>query len=1199
MYGRPQPDPPSQPEWRIPTRRPGAQQSEAAGPTPPPRPPATGAYSPATYGPISTSTTHAATSPLLAGPGADPRTWGVRYKQQNNQQIHPIYAPPPLPPPPPPAHHGVSSPPPTLGVDAFSVAQPGLVSPITPPPYSEYGAPNLSSPYAVSPVPTLPPPPPKKPPGYQPNPPPPPANSERPPLLAQGVGPAATQGSYGFADNASGSSSLGNAGAASTSASALGPGTPSDWEHLGPTPGDFDDRPWFPTRDHSAQSQHESPNQVNAQPPQFVSTPPGYSTGFATTFISGPASTPIPAGVDSAQLPLREGSHAIRPQRTDSISPVSPASAPGVSQAEFPTRMDSVGSRVSSYEGRSDSAHGVVDTWIQPQSPPIESTQGGHLSQSDQRASLVLGPGRHNSLTASQDPGPIPSHDKAMGPSEVARPSTVTPREPDPYEDLDPWFRSSLARYVTMLRKEAVADSDEERFKIFTAFAAKETKLREILYSIEHDPPATQPMSDLPHLASRHSSVASKAGTPAVESGLIPVETEEASSPTIPRTEDTPDLDDNASEYSAGGRPILGKQARRVSQWTPNLAVLSSDGETISQKTKNPSRKSTIDESGPKQNMEPLATNPPRPIYTPFQYKEGPQRGSDNLTFDRPAYQAYSELRQASAVSGRVMSGVPSSVLQSLPGALSTSPLQDEHSETFLGLIRDRSSAYRPLDSKPIHSAPLLSGPAQQRRRSDDPLEDLRAMVLTPLDKQSESSWHVTARKELEKYPDGFESIQEQIDQWESSMKQRRIKVDQDRTIRQEESEAHIDDLFNEKAIGYADINTLEEDFRQSEARVQLDEEREEVENFVQNVFNPLDQRLKNEIAALRKSYESALGQLDRDQKRQSPRAKQCSPSVTMKLINEIHRKLETRFQKRLEIALDCERRRKKAERRPLVFIGDMAGLRKLDGEFDQMEKRNILEAAKDRDDRVNRLMDSFDDAILHGLGLNQSLLDELASKTARLNTSDVRASSLSKSEIERVLKSAMTFADSLRQDSEAILRNSAVAEDALNDADYNVSVAEAQYANSDPDVFERLELEKKKEDGILQDDLQKKLQSIQSGSQELEANIHRLLEDPERAPQATSRASSPTPAPHPAQSPVESSTPPIPGTSTRKVTPSKLPIDALPLELRPAVTLPGRSSTSTPSSTGRASIDPEVEHKERLRRALEDAKRRNAARDG
>jgi hypothetical protein len=464
-------------------------------------------------------------------------------------------------------------------------------------------------------------------------------------------------------------------------------------------------------------------------------------------------------------------------------------------------------------------------------------------------------------------------------------------------------------------------------------------------------------------------------------------------------------------------------------------------------------------------------------------------------------------------------------------------------------------------------------------------------MVWTPLDKQSESSWHITTRKELDSLSDDFAYIEKTVNNWEKSAQERRLKIEHERNARQEESGAQIDDLFNGKEIGYADINTLEEEFRQSEARIQLDEERAEVDDFIEKVFNPLDARLKNEIAVLRKSYDSALSQLDRDQKGKSSPVEQCSPSVTMKLVNDVHNKLEIRFQKRLDIALDCERRRKKAERRPLVFMGDMAGLRKLDGDFDRMEKRNILEAAKDRDDRANRLMDSFDDAILHGLGMNQSLLDELAAKAARLDLTILRASNLPDSEVEQILKSAATFATSLCKDSEAILRSSSVAEVVLNNADYNVSVAEARYANSEPDIFHRLEMEKKKEDAILQVDLQTKLQSIQKAPREIEATVRRLLEDLKKNPKPATPAPAPASAPFPTSSP----SPPVPSEPKIISARSSLDLSMLPLELRPATIVP--SQTPTPPPANRPAVDPEAEHKERLRKALEDAKKRNAAR--
>ena len=922
-----------------------------------------------------------------------------------------------------------------------------------------------------------------------------------------------------------------------------------------------------------------------SQPQERVFIPPEHTTGMPNQPLASTIE-PLPR-MDTDQQFSSIPSHPDHVRRNDSISPISPATTVGTHPGQSFThlaRMDSVSSG-GSFGEHAESIDNVIDAWVQPLSTapklsqPVQPTQPGRedpnfrpasTSQSNQGTPAGIVSPIESNQSAVQDPGVLAN--PAVPTPLSSQGVTPAPKYPDPYEDLDPWSKSSLARYVAMLRKEAVADSDEERFKIFTAFMAKETKLREILYNIELDTRDTQAAPRPPVLSPKRSPSNSEKRSSTVESGLIPVESEELMSPTS-TTEDGNDIDDTASEYSAGGRPIQAKLARRGSQWRPKLSALPSGEDSANSLSNAPSRKFSVDESAEKQVLEPLMTDPPRPIYTPFQYMEGPQRGSDNLTFARPAYQAYSDLRQASAGSGRIMSNAPTATPASRSATLSTSPATDEHDETFIGLIRHKSTAYQAINRPSTTPVPPLPESLRQGRPTNL-VEELRSMVWMPLDKQSESSWHIRTREDLEKFPDNFSYIQETLDKWESSARVRRHRLDEERMGRQEESEGQIDNLFNGKEIGYADINTLEEDFRQTEARIQLDEERKEVEEFIAKVFNPLDEQLKNEISALGKSYDSALNELDRDQKGKCSPTERCSPSVTMKMVNEIHSKLELRFQKRLELALDCERRRKKTERRPLVFMGDMASLRKLDGDFDRMEKRNILEAAKDRDDRANRLMDSFDDAILHGLGMNQSLLDELASKAARLDRASLRASGLPDSEVERILKSAATFAASLRTDSEAILRSSGVADMALNEADYNVSVAEARYANSEPAILQRLEVEKKKEDDILQNDLDSKLQSIQKGPREIEDTIQRLLEDLGKTPPPVATV--------------------LASTVANDSSPVSQSADVPPVIVRPPTTVPSPSPSPVAVSP---SQDPEVEHKERLRKALEDAKKRNAAR--
>ena len=58
----------------------------------------------------------------------------------------------------------------------------------------------------------------------------------------------------------------------------------------------------------------------------------------------------------------------------------------------------------------------------------------------------------------------------------------------DPYENLEAWAKASLNRYITMLHEEALAETEEQKYSIFTNFTRKETRLRAVLYDMD-DPP--------------------------------------------------------------------------------------------------------------------------------------------------------------------------------------------------------------------------------------------------------------------------------------------------------------------------------------------------------------------------------------------------------------------------------------------------------------------------------------------------------------------------------------------------------------------------------------------------------------------------------------------------------------------------------------------------------------------------------------
>ncbi|MCJ1396395.1 hypothetical protein MMC18_009285 [Xylographa bjoerkii] len=96
----------------------------------------------------------------------------------------------------------------------------------------------------------------------------------------------------------------------------------------------------------------------------------------------------------------------------------------------------------------------------------------------------------------------------------------------DPYANLDAWAKASLNRYVKMLHEERQADTDEERYSIFTNFTQRETQLRAVLYdmddeqeSVEQPPAKLVPLKGSTSVLTLRPSIRSKA-LPALPAGV-------------------------------------------------------------------------------------------------------------------------------------------------------------------------------------------------------------------------------------------------------------------------------------------------------------------------------------------------------------------------------------------------------------------------------------------------------------------------------------------------------------------------------------------------------------------------------------------------------------------------------------------------------------------------------------------------------
>ena len=129
---------------------------------------------------------------------------------------------------------------------------------------------------------------------------------------------------------------------------------------------------------------------------------------------------------------------------------------------------------------------GTIDGVIQAWNKPLEGQSSWHADKpiSSRESSRQSSVSAFSTTRLQGDSAEIIKH----SPKQRHNSNTYLPPNNvnlDPYADLEPECRASLSRYVTMLRKESGASSEASKFNIFNAFMAKELRLRSVLYGLD------------------------------------------------------------------------------------------------------------------------------------------------------------------------------------------------------------------------------------------------------------------------------------------------------------------------------------------------------------------------------------------------------------------------------------------------------------------------------------------------------------------------------------------------------------------------------------------------------------------------------------------------------------------------------------------------------------------------------------------
>jgi len=716
-----------------------------------------------------------------------------------------------------------------------------------------------------------------------------------------------------------------------------------------------------------------------------------------------------------------------------------------------------------------------------------------------------------------------------VGPSQSFEILRKTDKANDPFADLDPWGQASLNRFAAMLREEARAESNKDKLNVFNVFTSRESRLRVVLYGTEDEliiPQKQVELQDeypkklgieekpedrslpeernivkqavqrantmslqrslkaLPALPSNRDSVIGMPGD-----ALAPLIIQRSSKSVVDRESPTVESPLDEAQYSPGGRPIVARLSRESKQGELDVSqgiVASAEAFAGAYAKHSPSS-----DTPAALGFEDVDVK--KPAYTPLKYSEPRSEVRNYLANRKSVIRPYATLTQGSLENGsnfgkRLVIDTTPSTNTSITAPTSQynadpPPKGDDASDVTIkpkNLVTDSQHDLRRFMKADFDPLLAILPKSEILVYESARLNDLR---------------HV-----MEAVPDDFSFIHQSVVAWDATAKKQREENDRERHTRQMESEERIDSLFDDHEIGYGDFSELESEYKRSEAVKKADEDRSEYQMFVSDVFNLVWTRLHYELDQLIPHYEqysklmnSTLAGKDMF----SGSSDSLSLAPTMSSFLGLHQKLEIRHQKAFEAVLERDRRLKKTEISPWYTLSNITKVKQLEKQFEDAEKKAVIEYCQQRDIRVNQLMDVLDQNTLRGVGANQDYMEAIMKAVRRIASGRAFASvagldetTAGMEEVER----AKTIVALLATSSEQIVQTFHVADMLLNSADYEVSVATAKVAKVDMTILATLKEEKAKEDQKLMRELEHRLALIREDTRRTNDEIVKLM---------------------------------------------------------------------------------------------------------
>ncbi|KAI9808268.1 MAG: hypothetical protein M1825_004725 [Sarcosagium campestre] len=588
----------------------------------------------------------------------------------------------------------------------------------------------------------------------------------------------------------------------------------------------------------------------------------------------------------------------------------------------------------------------------------------------------------------------------------------------------------------------------------------------------------------------------------------------------------------------------------------------------------------------PPTNLPPPSLSGSQQQYQPYSKAKDEVKGPPTrvpLTPRRPSLNA--------TLSGRTNSSGPAAATGNFADATKRS-----EPNGFEGVRRDVDME-GPSTSRPSNPASVASFSSLSVENAKALTKALQAVLPSGRGPKSDKRQYVaTIRRELAALPEDFQFISDLYGAWEKEADSKRKEHEAARRQRQEKQDEKEDDnqrLFADNQIGYGDLKDLERGFKMSELEIDAREETEEFQLYTNKVFTPTYARLQSQIAKLMEHYlycvDLMKGAVAGREALESTNDRPDLAQV-MDVFLEIDRKVEVRQAKVVEAIAERDKKCKASVLRPLYKATNVAKMKEMEKHFDEAERNSALDAARKKLERANALMDAVEQNAMHGLGTNRDYMETVSQAIARIGplptgpagpstkanpppSSTSLPSSLVES-LQHELNFARSVLSLLTNTAETLMNGFQQAASAVNAGEHDVALASARHHSRPPtspppssssaavavaSEIARIRADKAAEDERLAQELAQRVRVVRADFNAVNDRIDALTSHLS----ALGRDGG-----------ADKFTQPLSSTDVRSAA----------------------KPTPAAGSVGQSEAGPDSEHRERIQRALDAAKMRNAA---